>query len=103
MCFDKTGTLTEDGMDLVGAYVVVSGQFNNTFIKKDRSNDEEFVKTQEFHRLLDIMCCCHSLSKIERTGLIVGDTMELTLFNFAYSELPEYSSEEQCVFVANRY
>ncbi len=86
--FDKTGTLTEDGMDL--KFILPSA--NATFGKITKKI-EDFGSDS---RLVRAMASCHSLSFLD--GKLVGDPLDLKLFEFTNWSLTEPSKENVTLF-----
>jgi len=107
--FDKTGTLTEDGMDMVGVYPVSNGVFyQGGLIEKDRKNDGDLKEKPDFTKMIEIMSSCHTLSRLEKkfkendNASIIGDTMELRMFEFSYSDLPIFN-DPSVIFIAKTF
>jgi predicted P-type ATPase len=84
VCFDKTGTLTEKGLDFFG--VLPAGADENDEPAQDASI---FRFKQD---ILESFSCCHSLSIIGRE--VVGDNLELRLFEATGSEMTQTVGEK---------
>ncbi|KAH3898889.1 related to Vacuolar cation-transporting ATPase YPK9 [Saccharomycodes ludwigii] len=93
MCFDKTGTLTEDGLDVSGVKElnVKNGRFN------PQTNVFEQIENPVFKMILQT---CHSLNYLENEGL-VGDPLDLKMFEFTNSKYHEDNANNDCCFVVD--
>jgi len=84
-CFDKTGTLTEDFMDFEALVPCLEGQFHETIKNRlnQRASVRESLKVEPYlNTIFSNMAANHSIVKIEDTGELVGDPMEIKLFLF---------------------
>ncbi|ESN93246.1 hypothetical protein HELRODRAFT_89193 [Helobdella robusta] len=84
-CFDKTGTLTEEGLDFMCVVPVING---NKFAKEE----QQLFKLDKKDPLLVAMATCHSLTIID--GHIVGDPLDLKMFQATNWDLEESGSDE---------
>lgn len=81
-CFDKTGTLTEDFMDFESLIPAHGAKFyppirNNPNQKIDI---EDLVKKESYmEHILNNMASNHSIIRLEETGELIGDLMEVKL------------------------
>jgi len=83
LCFDKTGTLTEDGLDFCGTIPICGNEFNHF---------QESVSIDSHDKFTIGMATCHSLTIID--GNIVGDPLDVKMFEATGWELEESGSEE---------
>ncbi|XP_070207558.1 polyamine-transporting ATPase 13A3-like isoform X2 [Littorina saxatilis] len=83
VCFDKTGTLTEDGLNMQGVVPAHGAKF-----------DSEVCDMSQMKKgpLLEAMATCHSLTIIE--GQLMGDPLDLIMFNATNWELEEPGEEQ---------
>jgi magnesium-transporting ATPase (P-type) len=81
--FDKTGTLTEDGLDLKCVAPVFASR--NEFGAE--TGDFESLNYTEFGDCIRCMVTCHSLTRI--AGHLIGDPLDLKMFEFTNYELEE--------------
>ncbi len=86
--FDKTGTLTEDGMDLKFTLPSINGVFRQLIQSVDEFKND--------CRLVQAMNTCHSLTFLNQK--LVGDPLDLKLFEFTKSNLVEPSRELTDIF-----
>jgi cation-transporting ATPase 13A3/4/5 len=105
MVFDKTGTLTEDGLQVFGFRVCIgdpsapgfvpefdmfTDNINTKYINKCQpfTNAEKYEKTSRYLpvKFLETMVCCNELTLLDDNQL-VGDPLDLTLFNSSSWEL----------------
>ena len=82
-CFDKTGTLTEDGLDFCGIIPVSKNKFNDFQESVLKDSHDDFTIG---------MACCHSLTIID--GHVVGDPLDLKMFEATHWDLEESGGEE---------
>ena len=75
--FDKTGTLTEEGLDLFCVYSTKNRTFS--MMEKEFEKNSATGDLSIFHCL----CTCHSLKVIN--GKIVGDPLDLKMFESTQS------------------
>lgn len=81
-CFDKTGTLTEDFMDFESLIPAHGSKFypairNNP---NQKINIEDLVKKESYmEHILNNMASNHSIIRLEETGELIGDPMEVKL------------------------
>ncbi|ORZ24084.1 hypothetical protein BCR42DRAFT_317373 [Absidia repens] len=103
MCFDKTGTLTEDGLDIHGIRAVAypterngtklfepeSTSINNDSLRRnlEQENELEDEESSTKYKMLRAMTTCHSLKIVG--GELVGDPLDLKMFEFTGWELEE--------------
>lgn len=76
-CFDKTGTLTEDGLDLFGAVVALTGP-ESILLPNHQLRSCSLIDSSRLSSLNQCMALCHSLQKIE--GILVGDPLDVKMF-----------------------
>jgi magnesium-transporting ATPase (P-type) len=100
-CFDKTGTLTEDFMDFEALVPAEKGKFETTI--ENRKNKRINLQTEMEKRpyLVDVfnnMASNHSIIKIEETEELVGDPMEIKLFEFGEFTLNQGNSDPEVIF-----
>ncbi|XP_073434739.1 probable cation-transporting ATPase 13A5 isoform X2 [Dendrobates tinctorius] len=84
VCFDKTGTLTEDILDLYGALSCEKSCFQ----------DMTFFTSSDnlcWCPILQAMTCCHSLITLD--GKLLGDPLDLKMFDGTVWELEDYKVE----------
>ncbi len=82
-CFDKTGTLTEDFMDFEAVIPSVNAAFFETIKNRPgrrMSIEEVIMKKQHLFDIFSNMAANHSIIRIEETGELIGDPMEIKLF-----------------------
>ena len=116
MCFDKTGTLTETSLKLFGILpsfkmdgtrmvkkfqffeetemsdgtdVHPKIDFSHIHKKLDSLLGDDKISVEERERLAQAIGCCHGLSLLD--GEVVGDQMEVELFNATGFELGEFN------------
>lgn len=94
MCFDKTGTLTEDGLDIHGIRAVVTRPDGKKFFEENEckavsqiDHDDTGESTQA--KILRTMTTCHSIKIVN--GELLGDPLDLKMFEFTQWELEESS------------
>ncbi|KAI8343883.1 putative P-type ATPase [Chlamydoabsidia padenii] len=97
MCFDKTGTLTEDGLDIHGIRTVgdpLEGDGPKVFEKESTTVTDTLSRQQQDdettsskYKMLRAMTTCHSLKIVG--GELVGDPLDLKMFEFTGWELEE--------------
>ncbi|CAH0549371.1 unnamed protein product [Brassicogethes aeneus] len=87
VCFDKTGTLTEDGLDLNCVVPIESKVFSPPAVEVEKMDQKDFVVG---------MVCCHSLKRVKEE--IVGDPLDLKMFNSTKWEFDEIPSMDMIVF-----
>lgn len=104
--FDKTGTLTEEGLDVVGACVVVhpagdSSSAARPVLSGLHKEYEALVEHVELQAregsatspLPQVLATCHSLAKVD--GTIVGDPVDVKMFMFSQWQLADPPEDEQ--------
>ena len=82
-CFDKTGTLTEDFMDFEALIPAEKGRFYESIKNRQENkiNVEETLKQKPYlFHIFNNMASNHSIIRIEETGEMIGDPMEIKLF-----------------------
>ena len=84
ICFDKTGTLTEEFMDFYEFVPKVGKTFQQPIrlSNKNNSENQKNLSTPDSVRALDNMASCHSIMNLEGTDKLIGDPMEIKLFQF---------------------
>lgn len=94
MCFDKTGTLTEDGLDIHGIRAVMTTKDGRKLFDQECKsvshvdpNNDDIQSTQT--KILRTMTTCHSLKIVG--GELLGDPLDLKMFEFTRWELEESS------------
>ncbi|CAO3644376.1 unnamed protein product [Cunninghamella echinulata] len=96
MCFDKTGTLTEDGLDIHGIRMVNTNEDGiNVFGSESlqvptlhqHDDDSEPISTDS--KMLCAMTTCHAIKIVNNE--LVGDPLDLKMFEFTKWELEESS------------
>lgn len=105
ICFDKTGTLTEDGLDVLGVHVVnnIVGRKQMEFKPLMNTVHEILPQTQpDPHSdngplLVGLMSTCHSLRQIDDE--LMGDPLDLKMFNFTESNLKDEDSDHGSVAI----
>ncbi len=81
-CFDKTGTLTEDFMDFQSLIPAHDGKFypavkNNA---NQKINIDDLLEKEKYMKhILNNMASNHSIIRLEDTGELIGDPMEVKL------------------------
>lgn len=93
ICFDKTGTLTEDFMDFY-EFVPKSGKSFQNPVRLTTKNEPENAKnltSKDSVHALNNMASCHSIMNLEGTDKLIGDPMEIKLFEFGGYRLVEKS------------
>ncbi|KAJ5070977.1 cation-transporting atpase [Anaeramoeba ignava] len=90
ICFDKTGTLTTDGLEVL----CVRPTSQNKFSSEQTHIDSTFSNVPS--KMLHVMACCHSLSRVD--GEIIGDPLEIQMFQFTGWEFQEIQSDENTGF-----
>jgi len=84
ICFDKTGTLTEEFMDFY-EFVPKNGKVFQSPVRlhtKNQGENQRNMSTVDSIRALDNMASCHSIMNLEGTEKLIGDPMEIKLFEF---------------------
>lgn len=112
MCFDKTGTLTEDGLDVLGVRCVdrATGRFSEELkdvAKLENRNDaeqqqwdaEDGNQRDTSSLILHAMTTCHALRLVE--GELIGDPLDLKMFEFTRWELEESGGRTPSIAMAN--
>lgn len=101
MCFDKTGTLTEDGLDIHGIRTVTTNEDGINIFGSESSqvptfHDDDDAKNNSNHltkstdsKMLCAMTTCHALKIVNNE--LVGDPLDLKMFEFTKWELEESS------------
>jgi cation-transporting P-type ATPase 13A2 len=100
-CFDKTGTLTEDFMDFEALIPADKGQFFERVRNRadNKFHIETAVKEKPFLAgILSNMASNHSIIKIEETDELVGDPMEIKLFEFGKFSLNQSIEDPEVIF-----
>lgn len=93
MLFDKTGTLTEEGLDVMGILpsspTSLTERQHHRFTEffTDRRQIPQASLNPETPALALLMACCHSLQRVH--GELVGDPLDLKMFEFSGWELDE--------------
>jgi cation-transporting ATPase 13A3/4/5 len=94
MCFDKTGTLTEDGLDIHGIRTVGDAgegakvfEVESTTVTDTLSQHQDEDVSSSKYKMLRAMTTCHSLKIVG--GELVGDPLDLKMFEFTGWELEE--------------
>lgn len=88
VCFDKTGTLTEEGLDVLGARVVIrpANRFSDLLqeastVLPTASYERDPTVDYSVHKaILHTMATCHSLKLVD--GELVGDPLDVKMFEF---------------------
>lgn len=105
LCFDKTGTLTEEGLDILGVLVADNAFGRKEIVFGDMVKDNNDIELLESRRGLDnhgthnsnhvlgAMSTCHSLREID--GDVLGDSLDIKMFEFTGSILSETASGTQ--------
>jgi len=84
ICFDKTGTLTEDKIVLKG--VIDARDFSKMILKNEPSS----LLSRD---ALDCMSVCHSVIYLKNK--LLGDPMEIEMFQYSGGTLINQNSDEQ--------
>lgn len=81
-CFDKTGTLTEDFMDFECLIPAEGGRFYPTITNRPdkKPNIESLLNREKYlYSIFNNMASNHSIIRLEDTGELIGDPMEVKL------------------------
>lgn len=84
-CFDKTGTLTEDFMDFECLIPASKGQFHPTLANRPnhKPNLDDLLRKEKYlFEIFNNMASNHSIIRLEETGELIGDPMEIKLLQF---------------------
>ena len=89
ICFDKTGTLTEEFMDFYEFVPKVGNAFKSPIRNENKANaaNAQILASKEGLNALNNMASCHSIMNLEGTQKLIGDPMEIKLFEFAGFQL----------------
>lgn len=95
VCFDKTGTLTQENLSVLGIHTV-----ENESLSKMYSNVKDLsasvLKSEEGNMLYG-MAACHSIKQLENE--LIGDPLDLQMFEFVDWDLREVSSPTNMTLV----
>ena len=100
MLFDKTGTLTEEGLDVMGILpsspTSLTERQHHRFTEffTDRRQVPQASLNPETPALALLMACCHSLQRVH--GELVGDPLDLKMFEFSGWEMDEQQYATPC-------
>lgn len=100
-CFDKTGTLTEDDMDFYCLVPSYAGRFHRQVANTPEMAQymiEQIPNIPYYLPALINMAANHSIIKIEATGKLIGDPMEIKTFKFSGFRLNKTSAEQDAIF-----
>ena len=103
-CFDKTGTLTEDFMDFQLVVPANNAKFSEAILNNATSFNEMLHKAQlkqnkdSFNDILTNIAANHSIIKIEDTNELIGDPMEVKMFNFGKFVLNQSIPDPDVIF-----
>lgn len=95
-CFDKTGTLTEDFMDFECLIPAEGGKFYPTVTNRvdKRPNVEALLEKEKYlYGIFNNMASNHSIIRLEDTGELIGDPMEIKLLEFGEFTLNQSNSD----------
>jgi cation-transporting P-type ATPase 13A2 len=96
MCFDKTGTLTTDHMDFRTLHLSLNASFQEPHdIAEYRLPAEA---PEHLRRALINMASNHTVVRLEETGELVGDPMEIELLNFSQFEMEAETDNPAILF-----
>lgn len=100
-CFDKTGTLTEDYMDFYCIVPAHAGKFHTQVANTEEMSrymiDNTKIKPY-YLPALNNMAANHSIIKIEATGELIGDPMEIKAFQFGQFRLNQAPADQDAIF-----
>jgi cation-transporting ATPase 13A2 len=93
ICFDKTGTLTEDFMDFYEFVPKSAKSFLKPIrlVNKSETENANNLGSKDSIQALNNMATCHSIMNLEGTDKLIGDPMEIKLFEFGGFRLTDKS------------